>query len=163
MLHAGAFNWTYTLGAGLTDPLAAGGDGADLHRAGRPPCLAGARRRPWGDALAAAPGVYRQMLDAPALAEGFAGVRHGLSAGEALPGPVRAAWSAATGRPIHEALGMSEISTYVSGSPARPAPPGTTGFPQPGRRVAILPDEGGAEPVARGEDGLSRFRGATRG
>ena len=40
-----------------------------------------------------APGVYRQMLDAPDLARGFAGLRHGLSAGEALPAPVRAAWT----------------------------------------------------------------------
>ena len=60
------------------------------------------------------------MLDAPGLGDGFAGLRHGLSAGEALPEAVRAAWTAATGKPIHEALGMSEISTYVS-FVARPA------------------------------------------
>ena len=153
MLHAGAFNWTYTLGTGLTDPLAAGATA--LIYTGPPdrhvwPALAAAHG---ATLFAAAPGVYRQMLDAPGLAAGFAGVRHGLSAGEALPDAVRAAWSAATGRTIHEALGMSEISTYVSASPARPAPPGTTGFPQPGRRVAILPDAG-AEPLARGEEGV---------
>ena len=153
MLHTGAFNWTYTLGAGLTDPLAAGATAliytgpADRHVW---PALAAAHG---ATLFAAAPGVYRQMLDAPGLAAGFAGLRHGLSAGEALPEAVRSAWSAATGKPIHEALGMSEISTYVSGCPARPAPPGTTGFPQTGRRVAILPDDG-AEPVRRGEDGL---------
>lgn len=157
VLHAGAFNWTYTLGAGLIDPLAAGATA--LIYTGPPdryvwPALAAAHG---ATIFAAVPGVYRQMLDAPGLGDGFAGVRHGLSAGEALPEAVRAAWSAATGRAIHEALGMSEISTYVSGSPTRPAPPGTTGFPQPGRRVAVLPDEGavgGAGPVARGEDGL---------
>ncbi len=153
MLHAGAFNWTYTLGAGLTDPLAAGATA--LIYTGTPdrhvwPALAAAHG---ATLFAAAPGVYRQMLDAPGLAEGFASVRHGLSAGEALPEAVRAAWTGATGRAIHEALGMSEISTYVSGSPGRPAPPGTTGFPQAGRRIAIL-GESGDEPVARGEDGL---------
>ncbi len=153
VLHAGAFNWTYTLGAGLTDPLAAGATAlvytgpADRHVW---PALAAAHG---ATIFAAVPGVYRQMLDAPGLAAGFAGVRHGLSAGEALPEAVRSAWSAATGKPIHEALGMSEISTYVSGSPARPAPQGTTGFPQPGRRVAILADRGDT-PVPRGEDGL---------
>lgn len=154
MLHAGAFNWTYTLGAGLIDPLAAGATA--LVYTGAPdrhvwPALAAAHG---ATIFAAAPGVYRQMLDSPGLAAGFAGVRHGLSAGEALPEAVRAAWTAATGRVIHEALGMSEISTYVSGAPGRPAPPGTTGFPQPGRRVAVLPDDGGEEPVARGEDGV---------
>ncbi len=158
VLHAGAFNWTYTLGAGLIDPLAAGATA--LVYTGPPdrhvwPALAAAHR---ATIFAAVPGVYRQMLDAPpdapGLAAGFAGVRHGLSAGEALPEAVRAAWSAASGKAIHEALGMSEISTYVSGAPSRPAPPGATGFPQPGRRVAVLPDEGGDAPVARGADGV---------
>jgi acyl-coenzyme A synthetase/AMP-(fatty) acid ligase len=46
---------------------------------------------------------------------------------------------------------MSECSTFVSGSPARPAPPGTLGYPQPGRRVAVV-DEAGA-PLPRGETG----------
>lgn len=153
VLHAGAFNWTYTLGAGLTDPWAAGATA--LIYAGPPdravwPRLAGAHG---ATIFAGAPGVYRQMLDAPGLAEGFAGLRHGLSAGEALPASVRDAWTRATGRSIHEALGMSEISTYVSSSPARPAPPGAAGYPQPGRRVAILP-ECGTAPVPRGEEGL---------
>lgn len=153
VLHAGAFNWTYTLGAGLTDPWAAGATA--LIYAGPPdravwPRLAGAHG---ATIFAGAPGVYRQMLDAPGLAEGFAGLRHGLSAGEALSPAVRKAWSGATGKPVHEALGMSEISTYISSSPARPAPPGSTGYAQPGRRVAILPERG-VTPVPRGEDGL---------
>lgn len=155
VLHAGAFNWTYTLGAGLTDPWAIGATA--LIYAGPPdravwPRLAGAHG---ATIFAGAPGVYRQMLDAPGLAAGFAGLRHGLTAGEALPASVRAAWTGATGKPIHEALGMSEISTYISSSPARPAPAGFTGYPQPGRRVAILPETGaGTDPVARGTEGL---------
>jgi 4-hydroxybenzoate-CoA ligase len=162
MLHAGAFNWTYTLGAGLTDPWAAGATA--LVYAGLPdrhiwPRLAGAHG---ATLFAAAPGVFRQMLDAPGLAEGFAGLRHALSAGEALPEGVRAAWSGATAKPIHEALGMSEVSTYVSSCPARPAPPGTVGYPQPGRRIAILPEEG-AEPLLRGSDGLLAVSGRDPG
>ncbi len=154
VLHAGAFNWTYTLGAGLTDPWAIGATA--LIYAGPPdrgvwPQLAAAHG---ATIFAAAPGVYRQMLAAGAdLAGGFAALRHGLSAGEALPEPLRVAWEAATGKPIHEALGMSEISTYISFSPARPALPGRSGYPQPGRRVAILP-EAGETPVATGADGL---------
>lgn len=154
VLHAGAFNWTYTLGAGLTDPWAVGATA--LIYAGPPdrhvwPALA---RAHGATIFAGAPGVYRQMLDAPGLDRDFAGLRHGLSAGEALPGAVRAAWSGATGKPIHEALGMSEISTYISASPGRPAPEGFTGYPQPGRRVAILPGDGGTDPVPRGTEGL---------
>ena len=149
VLHAGAFNWTYTLGAGLTDPWAIGATAliytGPADRAVWP-ALAAAHRP---TIFAAAPGVYRRMLGLSDLARAFASLRHGLSAGEALPEPVRAAWQAATGKPIHEALGMSEISTYVSASPARPGPLGS----QPGRRVAILPDAGDI-PLPRGRDGL---------
>jgi len=65
---------------------------------------------------------------------------------------VRAAWNAATGTKIYEALGMSECSTFISGSPARPAPEGSAGYPQPGRRVAVLDDAG--QPVAPGTPGV---------
>jgi acyl-coenzyme A synthetase/AMP-(fatty) acid ligase len=153
VLHAGAFNWTYTLGAGLTDPWAAGATA--LIYAGPPdrevwPRLTAAHG---ATIFAAVPGVYRQMLAAEDLAGGFAGLRHGLSAGEALPEAVRAAWEAATGRRIYEALGMSEVSTYVSFAPGCPTVPGRAGRPQPGRRVAVLGEDGAAL-VTRGEDGL---------
>lgn len=149
VLHAGAFNWTFTLGAGLTDPWAIGATA--LIHAGP------ADRTVWprliaahgATIFAAVPGVYRQMLGEvgalPAL-------RHGLSAGEALPAAVREAWTAATGRPVYEALGMSEVSTYVSFSPARPPVAGCAGYPQPGRRVAVIGEDGA--PLGRGEDGL---------
>lgn len=151
VLHAGAFNWTYTLGTGLMDPwslgaealIPAAGVGADL--------LAGLLGRHQATIFAAAPGVYRQILrhagrlDLPDL-------RHGLSAGEALPAAVRTAWNVATGTRIYEALGMSECSTFISGSPAHPAPAGSAGFPQAGRQVAVL--DGAGQPVARGRPGV---------
>ncbi|WP_204377045.1 class I adenylate-forming enzyme family protein [Methyloceanibacter methanicus] len=46
---------------------------------------------------------------------------------------------------------MSECSTFVSGSPRHPAPAGTLGFPQLGRRLAVLGEDG---PVACGEPGV---------
>lgn len=153
MLHAGAFNWTFTLGAGLTDPWAIGASA--LIYAGPPdrevwPKLAAAHG---ATLFAGAPGVYRQMLGAPDLASGFKGLRHGLCAGEALPRNVAEAWTRATARPIYEALGMSEVSTYLSFPPSAPPVPGASGRPQPGRRVAVL-DEAGEAPVPRGRDGL---------
>jgi acyl-coenzyme A synthetase/AMP-(fatty) acid ligase len=68
-----------------------------------------------------------------------------------MPDGIRAAWEEATGTPIHEAFGMSECSTFVSSSPAHPAPPGTLGYPQDGRRVAVLGADG---PVGFGEPGV---------
>ena len=84
--------------------------------------------------FAAAPGIYRRILrtNIPALPT----LRHGLSAGEKLAADYATAWTRATGTPVFEAYGMSECSTFISGSPARPAPPGSSGYPQPGRRVA---------------------------
>jgi acyl-coenzyme A synthetase/AMP-(fatty) acid ligase len=149
LLHAGAFNWTYTLGTGLMDPWSVGAT-ALIPAEGMPPeALPQLLAAHGATIFAAAPGVYRKILshhgqmDLPRL-------RHGLAAGEKLSDRVRAAWTAATGTPIYEAYGMSECSTFISGSPAHPAAPGALGRPQDGRRVAILGPKG---PVALGEEG----------
>jgi len=150
LLHAGAFNWTYTLGTGLMDPWAIGATalipGPDVGVAQLPLLL----KRFDATIFAAAPGVYRQMLRAgmPQLPR----LRHGLSAGEKLPEATRTEWVRVTGTQVHEALGMSEVSTFISASPLRPATSGASGHVQPGRRVAVLgPD---AAPVPRGVAGV---------
>ena len=105
--------------------------------------------------FAAVPGVYRQMLRHEAFArEDLSGLRHGLTAGEALPPALAADFTEKTGKPLYEALGMSEISTYISTGPGVPYRAGSPGKPQPGRRVVILPIEGGETPLPAGESGL---------
>ena len=148
VLHAGAFNWTYTLGTGLLDPWSAGATAlipAEGTEASALPLLL---KRHDATIFAATPAFYRRLLtqDLPDLPK----LRHGLSAGEKLSPTLRAAWQDATGTPILEALGMSECSTFISASVARPAPEGTTGYPQPGRRIAVLGPDG---PVPRGAAG----------
>ncbi len=151
ILHAGALNWTYTLGTGLLDPWARGATALVPAPGILPAQLPRLLRRHDVSIFAAAPGIYRQMLarggpfDLPML-------RHGLSAGEKLPESLRALWTEVTGTPIHEAFGMSECSTFVSGAPGRPAPAGTLGYPQPGRRVAVVDETG--RPVPRGVTGI---------
>jgi acyl-coenzyme A synthetase/AMP-(fatty) acid ligase len=150
VLHAGAFNWTYTLGTGLMDPWTLGAV-ALIPAAGVGTGQLGQLLRQYDvTVFAAAPGVYRQMLRGglPALPM----LRHGLSAGEAMPEALRTEWQAVTGCALHEALGMTEVSTYLSGSPDRPAPPRRAGWVQPGRHVAVLGADG--LPVARGEVGV---------
>ncbi len=154
LLHAGAFNWTYTLGTGLLDPWSVGAtamvpaDGVD---AATLPLL---MRRFDVTLFAAAPGVFRQILRAlpPGGKTHLPRLRHVLSAGEKMPEGTRAIWNSATGTQVYEALGMSECSTFISGSPARPAPPGTCGYPQAGRCIAVLGDNG--QPVPRGDAGM---------
>jgi acyl-coenzyme A synthetase/AMP-(fatty) acid ligase len=155
MLHAGAFNWTFTLGTGLTDPWANGAT-AIIYTGEKDPALWPRLVAQTGATLfAAVPGLYRQILKyAPATAGDFGALRHGLMAGETPPPGLFEEWKARTGREIYEALGMSEISTYVSSSPTVPRKPGSVGKPQAGRRVAILGLEGGTEPLAPGEEGL---------
>ena len=150
LLHAGAFNWTYTMGTGLIDPWTVGATALIAAPSVQMEHLGLVLRRHDATILAAVPTVFRRLLRGglPALPR----LRHALSAGEALPPALRRDWQAATGTDIHEALGMSEISTFVSGSPARPAPPGTCGFPQPGRRVAVLGGDG--RPLPPGEIGV---------
>ena len=149
LLHAGAFNWTYTLGTGLMDPWTLGATALIPGAGVTPDQLPLLLRRFDATIFAAAPGVYRQMLRAPLPT--LPRLRHGLSAGEKLADETRAAWTSATGTEVHEALGMSEISTFVSAAPGRPAPQGASGFVQPGRRVAVLgPDHA---PVPRGTAG----------
>ena len=155
ILHAGAFNWTYTLGVGLTDPWANGAT-AVLYNGPRDvtiwPLLMAKFR---ATLFAAVPGLYRQILKYNDLnAFDLSSLRHGLTAGEALSTALLEQWRATTGKELYEALGMSECSTYVSSSPSVPVRPGSPGKPQTGRCVAALPVEGGEEPLPPGETGL---------
>lgn len=150
LLHAGAFNWTYTLGTGLMDPWTLGAT-AIIPAPGTPATeLPALLARFEATIFAAAPGVYRQMLRAemPPLPK----LRHGLSAGEKMPPAIRQSWHTASGTAIYEAFGMSECSTFVSSSPSRPAPEGALGYPQDGRHVAVLGEDG--TPVPRGTPGV---------
>lgn len=156
MLHAGAFNWTYTLGTGLTDPWANGATAiiftGEKDASLWPRLIANMR----ASLFAAVPSLYRQILKYAGAAElqQLVTLRHGLMAGETPPPGLFEHWREATGRDLHEALGMSEISTYISTSPSVPGRPGSVGRAQPGRSIAILPEDGGDAPLPPGETGL---------
>ena len=151
LLHAGAFNWTFTLGTGLMDPWSVGAT-ALIPAPGTPPeALASLAARHRATILAAVPGVYRKMLKDP---RPIPSLRHGLAAGETLLPALREAWHETMGTDLHEALGMSEISTFISGSPGRPAPRGAVGFAQRGRRVAILDPDAPSRILPRREVGM---------
>jgi acetyl-CoA synthetase len=155
MLHAGAFNWTFTLGVGLTDPWANGATSVVCTGEKSPELWPRLMVATGATLFAAVPGVYRQILKYARPEPGSLGnLRHGLMAGETPPPGLVENWGAATGLPLYEALGMSEISTYISTGPDVPYRPGAVGKPQAGRRVAIIPAEGGNEPLPPGQEGL---------
>ncbi len=140
LLHAGAFNWTYTLGTGLMDPWAAGATALIPAPDTPPEELPALLHRHRATIFAAAPGVYRKFLRGGVL--DLPDLRHGLCAGEKLSRHVYEAWEAATGCCLYEAFGMSECSTFISSSPAHPAQGGALGQPQPGRKVAVVGTDG---------------------
>ncbi|MCB1497627.1 MAG: AMP-binding protein [Bauldia sp.] len=155
MLHAGTFNWSYTLGVGLLDPWSVGAAAVlyngpqDIQVWPRLIRLAGATL------FAAVPLLYRQMLKHAALDPAdFATIRHCLCAGEAMHPSILEQWRAATGRALYESLGMSECSTFISSGPSVPVRPGSAGKPQQTRRIAILAVDGDDTPLPTGETGL---------
>lgn len=155
MLHAGAFNWTYTLGVGLTDPWANGATTVLYNGEKDVQVWPKLMEKTGATLFAAVPTLYRQILKYCDLnAHDLSALRHGLTAGEALSPALLAHWREATGKGLYEALGMSECSTYVSTGPGMEIREGSPGKPQPGRCVAALPVDGGEEPLHAGETGL---------
>ena len=133
LLHAGNINWTYTLGVGVLDPFVCGATGV-LYAGPRDPSVwlkLIERRR--ATIFAAVPSVYRQILKYgdPSRFD-LSSLRHGVCAGEALSPELLAQWREATGTWLYEALGMSEISTYISCRPGERIRPGSPGRPQTG-------------------------------
>ncbi len=155
MMHAGAFNWTYTLGVGLTDPWANGATSI-VYTGEKDPAL-------WprliaqheATLFAGVPSLYRQILKYARPDAGSLGaLRHGLIAGEQPPEGLLDEWRGQTQRTLYEAFGMSEMSTYISSSPGVPPRAGFIGRPQAGRAVVLLPPDGGTEPLPPGTEGL---------
>ena len=77
MLHAGAINWTYTLGVGLMDPFARGASAVLYNGPADASVWPRLIARFGATIFAAVPGVYRQMLRAALL--------HGGKSGEPAP------------------------------------------------------------------------------
>jgi acyl-coenzyme A synthetase/AMP-(fatty) acid ligase len=149
LCHAGAFNWTYTLGTGLMDPWTMGATALIPENGVVPEQIPLLLQQHEATVFAAAPGIYRKMLksgDMPDLPR----LRHGLSAGEKLGTALLEQWQRATGKELFEAYGMSECSTFISSSPARPAKAGALGSAQSGRKIALLSN---GQPVPHGETG----------
>lgn len=151
MVHAGALNWTYTLGVGLTDPWANAATAIvyDGPRDGQVwPRIVHAHK---ATHLAAVPGVYRHLVRHGDPDEWeLSSLRAALVAGEALSPTLWQEWVEATGVPLYESLGMGEISTFVSTGPDVAVRQGSPGRAQPGRRIAVLDPQQLDDPIPLG-------------
>ncbi|VAV97334.1 Acetyl-CoA synthetase [hydrothermal vent metagenome] len=155
LLHTGAFNWTYTLGTGLFDPWANGATSIVYTGEKNIDIWPAIIKTHQPTIMAAVPSLYRQILKYCQLDhQNVASLRHCLTAGEPLPENIRENWLDRTGLELYEALGMSEVSTYISSSPARAIKRGSPGQPQSDRCIAILPKTAGIDPVKTGQPGV---------
>ena len=100
MLHAGAFNWTFTLGTGLTDPWANGAT-AIIYTGEKDPALWPRliTRRPARRCSPACPASTARCSSTPIpRPTDFGVLRHGLMAGETPPPGLFEDWEARTGQ-----------------------------------------------------------------
>jgi len=154
ILHSGKFNWTYVLGSGLMDPLYRGKT-VIVHE-GKNDAAGWIRlmAKHHATIFIGVPTIYRQIIQKT----DFGGaevpsLRHCMSAGEHLSDEMLGLWKERFGIDIYEAVGMSEISYYLSENKLRPIRPGSAGFPQPGHGVRLLDTETLTEMPA-GEEGM---------
>lgn len=139
VFHAGALNWTYTLGVGLMDPWSVGATSILYAGPRRPQAWLPIIERLGITVFAAVPTVYRQILKYVEVEDYDLGaLRHALTAGETLLPQTWRDWVRRTGKGLYEALGMSEISTYISFRPGMTVKPGACGVPQAGRPIRLV-------------------------
>ena len=103
--------------------------------------------------LLSVPAVYHRLLEAGLpQTPSFRALRYFVSAGERLPPQIWSAWEAASGHPILDGLGCSELVYMVIGNTPRERKPGSSGHAMPGVELRIVGDDGAvlAEPDTAG-------------
>jgi len=154
LMHAGAFNWTFTLGTGLMDPWSVGATALIPEPNVDLKLLPLLLSRHDATLFAAAPGVIRKLNAALPDQFRIPKLRHVLSAGEKLSPEVRSTWRMNTGVDIYEAFGMSECSTFLSSVSHRPSADHALGWPQRGRRISLRAVHDPKQEAQLGEEGI---------
>jgi len=144
VLTSAPIAFTFGLGATLLFPLRFGAATATVEKA-TPPELLEAIARFGVTHLATAPTAYKAMLCAEgALGKALGTLKACLSAGEHLPKTVWEAWKEATGIPIVDGIGATEMMHIFIAESGDAIRPGSTGRAVPGYEATILdPDENG--------------------
>jgi 2-aminobenzoate-CoA ligase len=149
--------FTFGLGGLLLFPLRVGATAVLLEKL-TPETLLKAVETYGATVCFTAPTFYRQMA---ALADRFdlASLRKTVSAGEALPLATRESWRQATGLPMIDGLGATELLHIFISAADDQVRPGATGKPVPGYQACILDHDG--KPVGPGVIGRLAVKGPT--
>ncbi|NVJ50728.1 MAG: acyl-CoA synthetase [Gammaproteobacteria bacterium] len=151
--HSGKFNWTYVLGSALMDPLFNGKTVVVYEGPNNPQTWPDLIKKHDCTIFIGVPTIFRQIIQKTQLTHrDVPSLRHCMSAGEHLSDEMLLAWRERFDQEVYEAIGMSELSYYISQNKDNPIKPGAAGFPQPGHNVQLLNEE--FEPVAPGEEGM---------
>lgn len=149
--------FTFGLGGIVLFPLRIGA-AAILPAKAAPPDLVEAIERHRATVCFTAPTAYRAILGRM---EGrdLSSLRICVSAGEALPKATFDAWQAATGLPLMDGIGATEMLHIFIAAPREKIRPGATGLPVPGYEARIVDDTGNELPD--GTPGRLAVRGPT--
>lgn len=156
--------WTYSMFTGFLDPLFVGAT-ALVMTPSNCSALAEDKISPerWLNiieyyrvtVMTSTPNIYHSIVTSPSL---HTFNKHCLrqigAAGAFLSDEIQTLWIAHFHLPIFIALGMSEISTFISLGPTVPYRKDRLGKIQPGRKVTILPMDGGFEPCPVNRQGM---------
>jgi 2-aminobenzoate-CoA ligase len=143
--------FTFGLGMLLIFPWRFGGTAVTIETPGPKPLLDAVARHKV-TTLATAPTAYKAMI--PMLgAYDIAALRTCVSAGEHLPAATWQAWRDATGLPIVDGIGATEMMHIFISAAGADIRPGATGKAVPGYRAAVL--DGDDRPLAAGTGRLA--------
>jgi 2-aminobenzoate-CoA ligase len=149
--------FTFGLGAAVLFPLRVGACSILLEQAS-PEQLLDTIRTMRPSVCFTAPTAYRAMLGKMRPGD-VASLRICVSAGETLPKPTWDAWHAATGIPIMDGIGSTEMLHIFIGAPVEKIRPGATGIPVPGYEAKLIDEHG--NDLLRGSTGRLAVRGPT--
>jgi acyl-coenzyme A synthetase/AMP-(fatty) acid ligase len=156
--------WTYSMFSGFLDPLAAGAT-AVVYGPSNKTSLAEniVKGETWLQliehyhvtVLASTPDIYNIILNDQHLRRyHMPSLRMAGSAGALLPEVTQQRWQDIFHFPIYIALGMTEISTFISTGASTPYKEKTIGKIQSGRKVTLLPMDEGYETVSHQHMGM---------
>ena len=145
--------FAYGLGNAMTFPFHVGATAVVLAGRPTPDAVMALLREHRPTIFYGVPTLYGAMLALPSEGEGGGSsrLRLAVSAGEALPAEIGAAWEARFGAPILDGLGSTEMLHIFLSNRVGDVRYGTTGKAVPGYRLKLV-DEAGA-PAAPGEIG----------
>ncbi len=157
IMHSGKFNWTYVLGSALMDPLLHGHTVIAYEGKNDATTWPSLIQKHQCSIFIGVPTIYRQIIQKTEFDyQDLPSLKHCMSAGEHLSDEMQEAWEQRFKKPIYEAIGMSEVSYYISQHKDAEVKPGAAGFVQPGHYVELLDDA--LKPVSAMDEGMISIR-----